>query len=416
MADKESAMQRWIRFLHGYLYVTVSGYAPERFLNLCNHKKLVIWDLRVTSDGYQFCIGRRSFRALKPLLKKTGTRVKILRKTGLPFLAFRYRKHRCFLFGIGGAVAVLFLLSGFIWSIRIQGNSYYSDQVLEQFLVQSGYGYGTVKYRMDCKKIQNLLRREFDDITWVSARISGSRLYIDIQERLEEENAEKKEQSPKDLVADYAGTVLSITTRSGTPVVKAGDSVAVGDLLVSGLVQRTDDSGTVTGYLSVQADADVRIRTKVPYRDTFSALETTYVRTGEQRKSINLEIAGHQICLGWKIPQKGNWMVSRIRYPADFGYSKLSPVRITFQVSEAYQKESRRLSEQQIRKKAEDRLNDTCKKLKEKGVQILENDVMIKKKKSEILVEGTLDAEAKAAQYRKSEYPDIKEGTKQEWN
>ena len=34
-----------IRLLQGYVTLRVSGYAPERFLNLCSLANILVWDI-----------------------------------------------------------------------------------------------------------------------------------------------------------------------------------------------------------------------------------------------------------------------------------------------------------------------------------------------------------------------------------
>ena len=44
----------WIKFFRGYVYVHLTGYATERFLNLCGSRNILIWNLKPTEDGYYF--------------------------------------------------------------------------------------------------------------------------------------------------------------------------------------------------------------------------------------------------------------------------------------------------------------------------------------------------------------------------
>ena len=162
-----------MKFFRGYLFVRLTGYSPERFFNLCGNADIVLWKIEPAEDGYTFFVSLPAFRKLKPMLRKSGTRVTILKRVGVPFLLYRYRHHRFFFVGLGSLFAILFLMTQFIWAVEISGNSSYSGQVLRDFLAESGIGYGSWKRSIDCEKTETLLRREFDDITWVSARISG---------------------------------------------------------------------------------------------------------------------------------------------------------------------------------------------------------------------------------------------------
>ena len=80
-----------IKYTRGYVYVRLTGYAPERFLNLCGNRGILIWNLKPCEEGYEFCISINGFRRLKPILKKTKTTIHILKRKGLPFELYRYR-------------------------------------------------------------------------------------------------------------------------------------------------------------------------------------------------------------------------------------------------------------------------------------------------------------------------------------
>ena len=63
-----------IKYFRGYVHVKLTGYAPERFLNLCGNRNILIWNLKPCENGYTFCISVDAFRQLKPILKKKPKR------------------------------------------------------------------------------------------------------------------------------------------------------------------------------------------------------------------------------------------------------------------------------------------------------------------------------------------------------
>lgn len=87
-----------IRYIQGYLLIQVTGYSPERFLNLCSRKQIYLWGLEPKENSYEMFITIRGFRKLKPILKKTRTKVTILNRLGLPFFFHKYRKRKVFFF------------------------------------------------------------------------------------------------------------------------------------------------------------------------------------------------------------------------------------------------------------------------------------------------------------------------------
>ena len=74
-----------MKFFRGYLFVRLTGYSPERFFNLCGNADIVLWKIEPAEDGYTFFVSLPAFRKLKPMLRKSGTRVTILKRVGVPF-------------------------------------------------------------------------------------------------------------------------------------------------------------------------------------------------------------------------------------------------------------------------------------------------------------------------------------------
>lgn len=74
-----------IRYIKGYIRIRVIGYSAERFLNACSHKGIFLWGLKPVGGAYEMNITIKGFRQLKPIIRKTGTKVVIVRRFGLPF-------------------------------------------------------------------------------------------------------------------------------------------------------------------------------------------------------------------------------------------------------------------------------------------------------------------------------------------
>lgn len=402
-----------MKFFRGYLFVRLTGYSPERFFNLCGNADIVLWKIEPAEDGYTFFVSLPAFRKLKPMLQKSGTRVTILKRVGVPFLLYRYRHHRFFFVGLGSLFAILFLMTQFIWAVEISGNSSYSGQVLRDFLAESGIGYGSWKRSIDCEKTETLLRREFDDITWVSARISGTRLYVDIQERLKEQNspesADEAGDMATDLVTDVGGAVESIVVRKGTPLVMQGDLVEPGTIVVSGSLPLENDSGEISGYEYCSSDADVWIRTTLDYKDVFSKRKNVLQKSGKKRYGISLVLGRYQMHLFDTV--KKNTLCTGEYYDPRIGRDFYLPFQLIVRTQEDCKWQEIPYTREEIRRIAQQRLEGYCKNLEKNAIQIQEKSVIIKASVTEISVEGTLEALVKASRRTETEKIKKQEGT-----
>lgn len=404
---------RLIRFLRGHLCIRLTGNSPERFFNLCKHAGISLWDIRASDAGYVCQVSLSSFRRLRPVLKKSGMHIRIIRRTGMPFLLYRYRHHRFFPVGVGCLFILLFLMTQFIWSVEVSGNSKYSGQVLRKFLDGYDIGYGSWKNRIDCEETEALLRQNFDDITWVSVRMSGTRLYIDIQERLKEETISDPDGdellSGTDLLTDVEGRVVSIVVRKGTPLVSQGDFVEAGTAVVSGAIALKDDSGEVTGYQYCHADADIWIQTTFPYHDTFPQKKKVMQKTGRKRYGI--------ICMfgSWQLQISGRVKQGMIRettcYRPRIGTDFYLPFQLVVSSREGYQWQEILCSREELCQIAESHLKDYCKNLEKNAIQIQGKSVIIKASATEISVEGSLQVLVKATRQAETEKMKEQEGT-----
>jgi len=84
-------------YIRGYVIIFVEGYFLEKFVNICTRRQILLWDIqRDRNSKMTLKVSIRGFKMLKPVAKKTGCRVKILEKRGLPFLLNRYRTGKLF--------------------------------------------------------------------------------------------------------------------------------------------------------------------------------------------------------------------------------------------------------------------------------------------------------------------------------
>ena len=246
-------MQRILRFLRGYVKIRIKGYSPERFLNLCSHHQIDIWGLQPCKNSYEMYVKLKDFRKIRPIVRKTRTKVVLVERFGMPFFLTRCQSRTWFLAGAVLCILLLMFYTSFIWDIHFEGNEKWTDEVLLQFLEQEKITPAMPKGKVDCADIVRKIRQKYDDIVWVSASIDGSRLKIQIKENEDTFQEVQKEEKPCDLIAEQDGVITKMVTRSGVPMVHVGDQVKKGDILVSGRIEVCNDAKEVVEYQYEQA-------------------------------------------------------------------------------------------------------------------------------------------------------------------
>ena len=164
-------MKKWKYYGKGYLHIRLMSKEPERFLNLCANHNIPIWDLTHVENYYEMNITIQGFYQLKPLCKKTKTRIMIKGKYGLPFFFYKNKKRKAFFIGIALCLFLLYSMSLYIWNIHVDGNLSNSTQSILLYLDELDVHHGIAKRKLDCAWISAQIRKEFPDIIWVSTKI-----------------------------------------------------------------------------------------------------------------------------------------------------------------------------------------------------------------------------------------------------
>lgn len=414
-----------LQYIRGYLLIRVTGYSAERFLNACRHRGIRLWNMRPVQNSYEMNISIREFRKIKPIVRKTGVRVVITERRGLPFFLHRYRRRKPFFAGAALFFLLIYTLSRFIWSIDIRGNLTRTDETLLEFLegreVQSGMRISEV----DCGRIVKDIRKEYDDIIWVSASVEGTKLIIQIKENQDVIKAAENEMEteteaqvqPTDIVADRDCVVTSIITRKGIPQIAEGTEIKSGDILVSGQVPVNNDAGETIGYRYQESDADILGQTTISYTDKESIVY-------EDKKSITYELKGTQRA------EKHEYYVRVGDFRVSFGsiknkyehFEKYSdekrlklldnlylPVFFGEKWAVPYEITEKRHEKKELQNILSERFLQYCEDLEKKGVEIIGNDVKIYTGTDEAEAKGLLTVIMPVGEKRPSELLEVPE-------
>ena len=413
-------MLHWVQYIRGYVKIKVWGYSTERLLNLCGNHDILVWDIVNHGDHDTMKISVRGFFALKPLLKKTGTRAAVLQKYGLPFFMSKMQKRKVFVAGLLGCLLFWVIMAGYIWNIEIEGNYVLTEDVLMDYLDEKGVHVAMKKSRLQLEGLEKALREDHDIITWTSVQVKGTTLLIHIKENEMpdyEQNMQQAQEDGIDLIATRSGTVSYIITRSGVPQVALGDTVEKGDVLVSGAVPVYNEDTTVRKYQFVQSDADILLR----YTESLSVkrdiLYDEKLYSGRQKEMITLGVNDKEWDIRFgKVPyeqydisgeKKQVRLLDRLYLPFFYGRKTIQEYEIVSKKHTA--DEMNNIMQEEWRK--------IIASLDEKGVQITEKNVTIKKYDDNWVLNARMQLEEAAVESAPTEIePVVQEEASEEEN
>lgn len=292
-------MVHLLRFMRGQVRFTVQGGFAQRLLNLCTRAQLSLWEIVPTPFGFTACANASDYRAICRLAKRVGAKVRIAEKSGLRFWIFQNRKRWGMFLGGAGFAALLCTMSLFVWTIRFEGLAGMEETVLRYQLAQLGVREGVRHSTIDADYVERSMMVQNDALSWIAVNVQGSTVTVKLKERTVPMESAHSVEHPANIVALHGGIVREVQTYTGQEVVQIGDTVAAGDLLISGVVEFQNGKSAVrraTGRVVIEHDA--ALEAAVPLR------EKVLVPTEEVIQQCALEVLGKRIPLSLQGPPK----------------------------------------------------------------------------------------------------------------
>ena len=384
-------MLHWIQYIKGFVSIKVWGYSTERFLNLCGNHDILVWDIENHGDYYTMKVSVKGFFALKTLLKKTGTRASVLQRYGLPFFVPKLKRRKIFAIGLLVCLVFWMVTARFIWDIEIEGNYSLTEDILMDYLNNQNVHTAMKKSDLQIEELERNLREEYDIITWVSLRIDGTTLVIQIREnempeydysggnKQAADNQDTDMDGGKDIVALRDGVIVYMITRKGIPQVTIGDTVEKGQILVSGAVPVYNEDTTIRKYQYYESDADIKIayeksisvEKKTAYQEKeYSGNEKKILLLGFNEKELNIPI-GKVVYESYDVSgeKKQVQLLDHLFLPVYYGVKYAKEYTLAPKIH----------TEEEMNQIMEGEWDKILQTLEEKGVQITEKNVTINK-------------------------------------
>ena len=291
-------MKRAMNYVRGTVTLTARGLFPERLLNLCAQEGAPCWGVEWRDDHtLRLTTFRHKLSLVKKLAQRAGCEISVEGRRGLPDFLGRFRRRYAFLIGLALSLMAVCVLSRFVLTIDVTGNETVpTARILSQLRLE-GVRPGVYGPGLDRKAIAQRALRELEELSWMSINLYGTRLEVVVRE-----------------AAD--GIITQVEPMVGEAAVQEGDTVARGEVLISGLISIEPPlySDQPVRYYPVHARGRVYART---WRTIEAAipLETQVKRyTGEERTLWSLR------CLDFGVDFYKNSSI-----PGD-GYDKITTV------------------------------------------------------------------------------------------
>ena len=290
-------MKKLMNFLRGMVVLRAEGAFPERLMNLCAQEGVEFWGVEwMDTRTLRLTARRYSLRKLKKLAERVSCTLEVEESRGAPAWAERFRTRYAFLLGLMLCLLAVSVLSRFVLTIQITGNETVPDAVILNQLRLQGVRRGVygpaIRRRQQAEDVLTALR----DLSWVGINLQGTRLIVDVREKIPAPE-QLDESGYYDIAAAADGLILKVEPEQGDAVVKSGDTVVKGDILISGVVTMEPPKYSDRPVRTYRTHARGRVTARTWRTLTAVIPLETAVKEyiGEEKQVFSLELPGRRI-------------------------------------------------------------------------------------------------------------------------
>ena len=279
-----------IRLILGYVRIEVEGYYIERFINICQNRNVLIWNLKREKGVKLYTnVGINDFKRLRHIAKKTNCKIKIKKRRGIPFFINKYKKRKIFVIFLILIALLIYISSKYIWNVDIIVEDNLVVENIENDLSDLGIKRGVKISNLELESIINEIRLKRNDISWIGIDIKGTNAIIKIVKT--DEKPEILDNSQYcNIIAKKDGIIQNIVAQNGTAIVKTGDEVHKGDILIAGYME-----GKYTEKRYVHSLGEVKARVFYTENKKIQLRQETLSDTGKNENKIQIKFKNFQI-------------------------------------------------------------------------------------------------------------------------
>ena len=301
-------LNRFIRYILGYRCMKILCGDIGQFITACAKSGLDISDIqRIDGITVRLCISDRNYDEFAEIAERYGAICEIVYKKGLVHKLAFVKSRKFFILGFLLFLLSIFVNASFVKEITVSGVETVTEEDVLDLLENYGFRKGVFIHNLDKKRIQQEVMRDCDKFAWLWIHLEGNKATVTVKERTPKPDMVSAEDY-SNCVASRDGVVVEIMPRTGRQIVKPGDVVKKGDLLISGL------SETKTGEIRyVHADGIVTAKTWYTAEGEYNHTRIDRILSGRTKKLYFIEAGENRMPIGSDDIGFENYDVSEIK-------------------------------------------------------------------------------------------------------
>jgi len=290
-------------YIKAVVEVEAQGFFVERLINLCRINNIKIWNITYINQGtIRFKISPKEFKKLKPFIKKSKCKIKIVKKKGIYFDMFRYRKRKLAIYLMLVILVFSFVMSNFIWHINITGNEKIKTETIKNVLQDMGICIGKFKYLISKGEIADYIRANIYEAAWIGVDISGTTMNIVVKEKIISEEEDKTVLG--NIVSTKSAVISKIIAENGTARFKTGSYITEGSVAIEGVIESEHIEP-----IKVHASGILKGIVEYTFEKEYKYVEQIKEYTGSTKKGVGVKINNKEFLLK-RLPKENKYDIN----------------------------------------------------------------------------------------------------------
>ncbi len=212
--------------------MSIPSSGKERLFTFALDNNIQIWGSKTRGEIFSFFVYQKDADKIRNAFSELIISERML---GVSRLILQLRSRIGILLGAIAFFAILTYTSTHLWDVRVSGNRAVGDDEIISVLEECGLSIGKRISGLEMDQICVDFLNKDEKISYITVNMRGNVAYVDVIEASRAENDTDNGDRAVNIVAKDNAVIESINVYSGRGVVKKGDVVLAGDLLISGI-------------------------------------------------------------------------------------------------------------------------------------------------------------------------------------
>ncbi len=374
-------MKRLVRFIRGSVRARVVCNVLPQVLAAARRAGVTIFHLKgEDAQTVTFSVYEKDAAALRKICQRYGAELSLRPAASVRGAGRLFRRRPGLAAGGLLAIALLGASACFIWEVDVTGcEEKVTETEVARKLEALGIRRGAFRFGIDASAVENEFLLDNKDVIWMSVNLRFTTARIELRERQTPLKIYDTS-TPCDIIAARDGVIRQMMVTSGTPLVKEGDAVRSGQMLISRRhVSKYGEESDVCSLATVTAETQREMRTQAPLT------REIHTPTGKSRTFVKLNFVNFKIPLYFKEKIEYNeydksesisvWRIGKW-FALPVSFEKVRYVEVTVSREKVDRKEAVRLARGKLESLKKIHLTG-CEILSETISETEENDTLV---------------------------------------